>query len=122
MDVVSEAVAAIGEQLAVLSKACDEVSHRELITLLVELTRVLRSVPALEYRVLARLREETEPCRLGEAKWPTVLATALRISSAEAKRRLARAPGAGSAAGDDRRVAGSAVGSHRRRAGPGLAR
>jgi hypothetical protein len=91
MDVVSEAVETIAEQVAVLSKACDEISHRELITLLAELTTVLRTVPTVEHRVLARLMAETEPCRLGEARWPTVLTTALRISSAEAKRRIARA-------------------------------
>ncbi len=91
MDVVSAAAGAIAEQIAILSKACDELSHRELIGLLAELTTVLRTVPGLEYQVLARLVDETEPCRLGEARWPTVLTTALRISSAEAKRRLARA-------------------------------
>jgi hypothetical protein len=91
MDVVSEAVETIGAQLAMLSKACDEVSHRELITLLAELTKVLRTVPVVEHRVLARLMAETEPCRLGEKTWPSVLTTALRISSAEAKRRIARA-------------------------------
>jgi Domain of unknown function (DUF222) len=91
VDVVSEAVATIGEQLAVLTKACDELSHRELIGLLVEVTAVVRSVPALEHRVVARLIGETEPCRMGEKTWPAVLSTALRITSAEAKRRIARA-------------------------------
>ncbi|WP_372510987.1 HNH endonuclease signature motif containing protein [Mycolicibacterium aurum] len=48
-------------------------------------------MPALEHRALARLTAETEPCRLGEKTWPAVLTTALRITSAEAKRRIARA-------------------------------
>ncbi|VEG55886.1 protein of uncharacterised function DUF222 [Mycolicibacterium aurum] len=91
MDGVSEAVATIGEQLAALTKACDELSHRELVALLAEVTTVMRSVPALEHRILARLTAETEPCRLGEKTWPAVLTTALRITSAEAKRRIARA-------------------------------
>lgn len=91
MDTVSEEVGAIGEQIAILTKACDELSHRELVALLAELTTVVRTVPALEHRVLARLTGETEPCRLGEKTWPAVLTTALRITSAEAKRRLARA-------------------------------
>ncbi|VEG55352.1 protein of uncharacterised function DUF222 [Mycolicibacterium aurum] len=90
MDGVSEAVATIGEQLAVLSTACDELSHRDLISLLVQVNAVVRAVPALEYPALARLTGETEPCRLGEKTWPAVLTTALRITSAEAKRRLAR--------------------------------
>ncbi|KWX68171.1 HNH endonuclease signature motif containing protein [Mycobacterium sp. NAZ190054] len=92
MELVSEAVGAIAEQIAVLSKAADELSHRELIGLLSELTTVLRSVPAVEHKVLARLMEETEPSRLGEASsWKKVLTTALRVSGAEAERRLRRA-------------------------------
>ncbi|UXA10934.1 HNH endonuclease [Mycobacterium sp. SMC-8] len=91
MELVSEAVGAIAEQIAVLSKAAEELSHRELIGLLVELTTVLRSVPALEHKVLARLIEETQPHRLGEGSWKGVLATALRVSGAEAGRRLRRA-------------------------------
>jgi hypothetical protein len=91
MELVSEAVGAIAEQVAVLSKAADEVSHRELIDLLAELTTVLRSIPALEHKVVNRLVEETEPCRLGEATWKKVLTTSLRVSGAEAARRLARA-------------------------------
>lgn len=88
---VSEALATIGEQLAVLATACDELSHRELVALLAEVTTVVQSIPALEHRVLARLTGETEPCRLGEKTWPAVLTTALRITSAQAKRRIARA-------------------------------
>jgi Domain of unknown function (DUF222) len=88
MDLVSEAVAGMGEHLAILSKACDEVSHRELIDVLVGLATVARSVPAVEQRALARLMAETEPARLGEASWKKVLTTALRVSGAEATRRL----------------------------------
>ncbi|MDA2891387.1 hypothetical protein PDG61_10740, partial [Mycolicibacterium sp. BiH015] len=80
MEVVSDAVAVMGEQIAILSKACDEVSHRELIGLLAELATVTRSVPALEHQALARLLAETEPHRLGEASWKKVLTTALRVS------------------------------------------
>ncbi len=91
MELVSEAVGAIVEQIGVLSKAADELSHRELVGLLAELTTVLRSVPALEHKVLARLIEETEPHRLGESSWKGVLTTSLRVSGAEAGRRLRRA-------------------------------
>ncbi len=91
MDVVSEAVAGMAEQIAILTKACDELSHRELIGLLAEVNTVVRSVPALEHRALSRLLEETEPHRLGEASWKKVLTTALRVSGAEASRRLVRA-------------------------------
>ncbi|CAN3128069.1 HNH endonuclease signature motif containing protein [Mycobacterium sp. smrl_JER01] len=91
MDSVGEAVAAIGQQVAILSKAADELSHRELIGLLAELTTVVRSVPALEHKVLARLVDETEPGRVGAGSWKNVLTTALRVSSADAGRRLRRA-------------------------------
>jgi hypothetical protein len=80
VDVVSEALAGVGEQVAVLSKVCDELSHRELIQLLVELTTVLRSIPAVEHRILSRLTDETEPGALGEASWKKVLTTGLRCS------------------------------------------
>ncbi|ANI38932.1 HNH endonuclease signature motif containing protein [Mycolicibacterium vaccae] len=91
MELVSEAVGMIAEQVAVLSKAAEELSHRELIGLLTELTTVLRSVPALEHKVLARLIDETEPPRLGAKSWKAVLTTSLRVSGAEAARRLKRA-------------------------------
>ncbi|MCZ0730273.1 HNH endonuclease signature motif containing protein [Mycolicibacterium iranicum] len=91
MDVVVEALAGVGEQVAILSKACDELSHRELIELLVELTTVLRTIPAIEHRIVSRLTDETEPGALGEASWKKVLTTALRCSEKDAKRRLERA-------------------------------
>ena len=91
VDVVSEAVAGMGEQLAVLDKACEELSHPELIGLLTGLATVVRSVPAVEQRALARLMAETEPARLGEASWKKVLITALRVSGAEAAQRVKRA-------------------------------
>ncbi|WP_460356046.1 HNH endonuclease signature motif containing protein [Mycobacterium sp. ZZG] len=91
MELVSEAVGAIAEQVAILSKAAEELTHRELVGLLAELTTVLRTVPALEHKVLARLIDETEPHRLGESSWKGVLTTALRVSGAEAGRRLRRA-------------------------------
>ncbi len=88
MGEVASAVDAIRAQIAALHEACDGLSHRELVGLLSELTTVLRTVPALEHRALARLVAETEPRRLGEASWKKVLTTALRVSDSEAKRRL----------------------------------
>ncbi|MGE2727862.1 HNH endonuclease signature motif containing protein [Mycolicibacterium vaccae] len=91
MDAVSEALTTMAEQLAVLSKAAEELSHRELIGLLTELTTLVRRVPALEHQILARLTDETEPHRLGETTWKKVLTTALRVTPADAGRRLKRA-------------------------------
>ncbi|WP_372510986.1 hypothetical protein [Mycolicibacterium aurum] len=87
MDGVSEAVATIGEQLAVLSTACDELSHRDLISLLVQVSAVVRAVPALEHRALARLTAETEPCRLGEKTWPGARAGAPRAGAPDRRDR-----------------------------------
>ena len=91
MGEVASAVEAIRSQITMLHDTCDGLSHRELVGLLSELTTVLRSVPALEHRVLAKLVSETEPRRLGEASWKKVLTTALRVSETDAKRRLAHA-------------------------------
>ena len=69
MDVVAEAVAGMRAQLAILSQACDTLSHRELVSAMAEVTTLVRSVPALEHQILSRLTTETEPRRLGEASW-----------------------------------------------------
>ncbi|RZT15762.1 uncharacterized protein DUF222 [Mycobacterium sp. BK558] len=95
MGEVASAVEAIRSQIAMLHGACDTLSHRQLVELLAEVTAVLRAVPALEHRVLARLTAETEPRRLGESSWKKVLTTALRVSDREAKRRLEHAASLG---------------------------
>ncbi|ORB23401.1 DUF222 domain-containing protein, partial [Mycolicibacterium parafortuitum] len=91
MDVVAEAVGVIEEQIAILAKAVDELPHRDLVQLLAQLTTVLRSAPALEHQVLARLMDDTEPHQLGDASWKKVLTTALRVSGKEARRRITHA-------------------------------
>ena len=48
MGEVSSAVEAMKSQLAILGGVCEELSHRELVELLAELTTVVRSVPALD--------------------------------------------------------------------------
>ncbi|WP_111510232.1 HNH endonuclease signature motif containing protein [Mycobacterium kyogaense] len=95
MDVVAGAVEGMRAQLAILSEACDTLTHPELVVLLSEVTAVVRSAPALEHQILARLTTETEPRRLGEASWKKVLTTALRVSERDAKRRLAEAAALG---------------------------
>jgi len=95
MGEVASAVEAIRSQFAILHDACDGLTHPELVGLLSEVTTVLRAVPALEHRVLARLVAETEPRKLGESSWRTVLTTALRVSSRDARRRLAEATALG---------------------------
>ena len=92
MGEVSSAVDAIVAAVAELQAAAvDELSHREIVAELTRLTAVAWTLPAVEHRLLGRLVAETEPARLGEASWPKVLTTALRVSSKEAKRRLREA-------------------------------
>ncbi|MDA2893936.1 DUF222 domain-containing protein [Mycolicibacterium sp. BiH015] len=91
MTSMPDVLAVMGEQIALLSTACDELSHRELIQVLAELTALLRTIPSVEHRILSRLTDETEPGALGEASWKKVLTTALRCSEKDAKRRLERA-------------------------------
>lgn len=91
MGEVSSALEVIRSQLEVVRGACNALSHRELVGLLSELNSVMWSVPAIEHRVLGRLLAETEPARLGDASWPKVLSTALRVSPKEAKRQLREA-------------------------------
>lgn len=88
---VSSAVEVIRSQIAVLHDTCEDLSHRELVGLLSEVTSIMWSVPALEHRGLNRLSGETEPHRLGESSWKMVLATALRVSGKNAERRLREA-------------------------------
>jgi len=95
MGEVASAVDAIRSQIAILHDTCDGLAHGDLVGLLTDLMAVLRTVPALEHRVLARLVTETEPRRLGESCWRTVLTTALRVSDRDAKRRLAHAEALG---------------------------
>ena len=91
MGEVSSAVEVIRSQLEIVGGGCDALSHRELVGLLSELTSVMWSVPAIQHRALGRLLAETEPFRLGDASWPKVLTTALRVSPKEAKRQLREA-------------------------------
>ncbi len=76
---------------AILDLDYDALSPAERVRLEARLERNLRRAPAVEHQLIAGLTAETQPCQLGEASWPKVLTTALRVSSAEAKRRLARA-------------------------------
>jgi hypothetical protein len=47
--------------------------------------------PAVEHRLLHELRQRTSPHQLGATSWAAVLSTRLRISTGEARRRLAEA-------------------------------
>ncbi len=66
-------------------------SHPEQLTVLDRLEVLRRRQPALDHRVLAHLVSHVSPIALGAKSWADVLAERLRLSSGEARRRLAEA-------------------------------
>ncbi|CAN3130189.1 HNH endonuclease signature motif containing protein [Mycobacterium sp. smrl_JER01] len=76
---------------SILALDYDALTPAERVQLEARLERNLRRIPTVEHQLLASVISDTEPARLGEASWKTVLTTSLRISGAEARRRLRRA-------------------------------
>ena len=81
-----EALRVALDELAALP--VDTLSHRELLDILGDLEVLTRRLPAQSHRILARLTTEASPQRLGAKTSPDLVATRLRISRAEAKRRI----------------------------------
>ncbi|MBX5486914.1 hypothetical protein MHAS_01616 [Mycolicibacterium hassiacum DSM 44199] len=77
--------AAVTDALAIGFSA---LTGKEKIRLAARLERVLRRAPMIGYRLLAELVTDDDPRALGGKNFPDLLATALRISTADAKRRL----------------------------------
>ncbi len=69
----------------------DTLTHPELLAVLGELETLCRQLPTQSHRILARLTAEASPMGLGATTWRDVLTGRLRISRAEAGRRLAEA-------------------------------
>ena len=69
----------------------DTLTHPELLAVLGELETLCRQLPTQSHRILARLSAEASPVALGATTWRDVLTGRLRISRAEAGRRLAEA-------------------------------
>ena len=69
----------------------DTLTHPELLAVLGELETLCRQLPTQSHRILARLTAEASPVALGATTWRDVLTGRLRISRAEAGRRLAEA-------------------------------
>ncbi|MGE4364513.1 MAG: hypothetical protein AB7E41_20230, partial [Mycolicibacterium sp.] len=73
---------------SILALDYDALSAAERVGLDARLERNLRRLPVAEQALIASVIAETEPARLGEGSWKKVLITALRVSGAEAGRRL----------------------------------
>lgn len=63
----------------------------ERVTLLQQIDELGRKAAAFDRRLIGRLITEAAPARFGGASWPEVLSRRLRISRAEAERRVAAA-------------------------------
>src|SRR6185312_17144723 len=69
----------------------DAPTHPELLAVLERLERHRRRLPVVEHRVIARLAAEASPLALGGTNLASVLAIRLRLSGAEARRRVEEA-------------------------------
>jgi len=69
----------------------DALTVRELLNLLGELETDRRRQPTAEHRLIQALRNRCEPADIGAKNWASALATALRISDEEARRRIKNA-------------------------------
>jgi Domain of unknown function (DUF222) len=88
-DTVLAALDAVDAALDSLTSAClDAFTPPELLKLLDRLEVASRRVPAVDHRVIQRLRVEASPRDLGATSWGKVLSERLRVSSGEAGRRV----------------------------------
>ena len=67
----------------------DDASVSELLDVQTALERVYRQIPAVQHRVMAAVRAQAGPADLGARTWRDALGIRLRLSEAEAGRRLA---------------------------------
>ena len=95
----------------------DALTHTELLELQHRREVVVRSLPAVDHQIINRLAAEADPKALGGTSLADVLATKLRISKQEARRRIKQAELSGAAPSHNRRTVDAHAGEHRRRAG-----
>lgn len=69
----------------------DALTVPELLHLLGELEVDRRRQPTVEHRLIQALRSRCEPAAIGAKNWTGALATALRITEKEARRRIKNA-------------------------------
>jgi hypothetical protein len=90
--VVEEALDALDAAVdAVTALPIDTLTPAQMVAVLARLERVAWRHPVTGQRIIARLHAEVSPVELGAKNTATALADALRISRAEARRRLADA-------------------------------
>jgi Domain of unknown function (DUF222) len=86
---VFAAIAAMRAAYAQLAAASiDTLTHPELLSAQGELETLARQLPAQGHRMIARLAAEASPTELGATCLRDVLTHRLRISGAEARRRI----------------------------------
>ncbi|MBI3225292.1 MAG: DUF222 domain-containing protein [Mycolicibacterium cosmeticum] len=67
----------------------DDATVTELLDVQTALERVFRQIPAIQHRVMAAIKTQAGPADLGARTWRDALGIRLRLSEAEAGRRLA---------------------------------
>lgn len=92
----SVTVEAVYDELeSVLAKTAqlsyDGLTPAELVALLSRRERLFSALPAVDHTLIARLTAEADPKLVGASSWAVALATALRISKNEARRRIGSA-------------------------------
>ena len=108
---VDAALELIEEGYSILAKeSFDTQTHRELLGVQSRLEAVSWKQPAIAQKLIARLAAEASPVELGGKNLAEVLATRLRISSDEARRRIKLAESLGPRTA----ITGEALASSRR--------
>lgn len=69
----------------------DGLGSRDLVEVLFRCERFGRRLPVMDHAVIARLVSGDDPKTVGACSWPEAIATALRVSYKEAKRRIGAA-------------------------------
>ncbi len=90
-DIVAALDAVDGAHRRLLALPLHTLTRSERIELLQKIDELGKRLAAFDRRLVGRLITEAAPAQFGGATWPEVLARRLRISRAEAERRVAAA-------------------------------
>jgi len=90
-DIAAALEAIIAAQNDLLNLPLHTLTWSERVSLLQHVDQLGKQLAAFDRRLIGRLISESAPAQFGGASWPEVLSRRLRISRAEAERRIAAA-------------------------------
>ncbi len=90
-DIIAKLDALLLAQNELLDMPLHTLTLSERVSLLQQIDELGRKAAAFDRRLIGRLITEAPPAQFGGASWPDVLSRRLRISRAEAERRVAAA-------------------------------